>query len=202
MAFGPVIIDPTYTRESGGGRPPQVLEIPSVYNTPTKEEVFQRSTGQGSGDDCCPCPKSGKQGQTPRTRQNPYGNPHQMPSPPGLDQPDMPQKPFQPMGQDPCASAAEALRGLGIDPDCLRELMGRGRSAPRRSARTRRPSRGRNNPKARSARARTRQPRAKKPRRAPSRSRRTPGSLGYRTTKNGACYDVARGRFVSKRYCQ
>ena len=105
-----------------------VLEIPSIYNVPTKAEVFRDVTGSGSslGCDCNPR----KQGGGPRSGPQ---NPYQLPAPQGLGQPAQPQKPFQPVGQDPCQPVAEALKGLGIDPDCLKKMMGRS-SAPRKAS--------------------------------------------------------------------
>jgi len=105
-----------------------VLEIPSIYNVPTKAEVFRDVTGSGSslGCDCNPRKQGGGPSSGPQ-------NPYQLPAPQGLGQPAQPQKPFQPVGQDPCQPVAEALKGLGIDPDCLKKMMGRGSAAPRKA---------------------------------------------------------------------
>jgi len=171
--------------------PGNVLEIPSIYNAPTREDVVRRVDPATS--DCCPC--SGPQGMGPRSQpQNPYA----LPGPQNLGEPAHPQKPFQPPQTDPCAMNDEILRGLGIDPDCL---GGRARksASPRKS-----PSRGRNNPKARSARAKQKTGSSRKKRKGTMHTvKKSPSAAGarYRVLSNGACYDTTNRRFVKKSNC-
>lgn len=209
---------------------PSVLEIPpaGAVTTPSRETTFRNATRYGGGnltqrmkDLLCDCGPGGSQG--------PY-NPAQQHQPPfsnqGLGQPVTPQKPFEPVGQDPCAGAQDALAKQGIDIDCLRQLMQRGRATPRRAA-----------PRTRKAKSRSRKARGylyskadieriygpgtyeilrqdpgqpgggTRRRRAKSTKRRAPrgsgpaGSQGYRVLANGTCYDVAAKRFVSQSKC-
>lgn len=88
---------------------------------------------QGTGE-CCPCPG-----------QQPYGYPQQGHGelPPGFQTTspnanNPPLKPFE-QPQTPCSPTQDALMRAGIDPNCLRELMGRQpRSTRRRATRGRR----------------------------------------------------------------
>lgn len=123
---------------------PQVLEIPGTR--PSREMVFRMAESgirnspyaitrsernRGSifrrDDDCCPC-GPGEQG---------------MQAPAGLQQPTMPQKPFQPQGQDPCSYVDEALAKIGLTRELLCQCgkcgsrASSGRSRVRRGSGTR-----------------------------------------------------------------
>jgi hypothetical protein len=103
----------------------QVLEIPpaGASTTPSRESIFRNATGGNMPCDC------GPQGQ-------PYNpaNQHQPPlSNQGLGQPISPQKPFEPLGTDPCQTAADQLAKYGIDPNCL--MPSRRQTSPSRRRR-------------------------------------------------------------------
>lgn len=168
-----------------------VLEIPSIYTAPTRGDIVNQADPS-----CCPCTGSGPQG--PGRTSGPQ-NPYAMPGPQGLGVPTQPQKPFQPPSQDPCAMNDEILRGLGLDPDCLRGSMRR--SAPKSRAKS--PSRGRNNPKARSSRAKQKTGSSRKKRKGTLHTVKKNPSNGarYRKLSNGACYDTSTRRFVKKANC-
>lgn len=174
--------DPRYWMTSGG-KAPNVLEIPSIYNTPSRTQIFDAATGTPSYSYDCDCTPR-QQGGAPRQPQNPY----QLPGPQGLGQPPAPQKPFQPIEQqaNPCFPTQEALRGMGVDPDCLRRMSTPARKKPRKKAKA-----------ATMPRSGKKRSKAKKK----VTSRATAGAKGYRTLKNGTCYDVSAKKFVAKRYC-
>lgn len=163
---------------------PNVLELPSVYNTPTRGEILRGLSGSGD----CDCNKSGN--QRPGNWPNQQPNPYQLSAPPLLGQPPMPQKPFQPVDNTPCQATEEALKGLGIDPNCMMKSPAKRKST--------------NKPKLRQYKTLTQKrlfPAATSSKKK-AKAKRPPGSLGYRILKNGACFDNATRKFVKKSKCQ
>jgi hypothetical protein len=153
-------------------------------------------------EDCCPCPPGGQQGQQ---------------APSGLQQPALPQKPFQSAGQDPCSYVDEVLAGIGLSRDLLaqcgccttgRKGASNGGMTFRGPLRRKRSSRTRITPKQFARRvgigSRSRKNLAETE--GESRSGRgsrlrkpgvTMSSSPYRVLSNGACWD-ARTKRMSK----
>lgn len=119
--------------------PANVLEIPSLGNAnpiapPSRERVLRsdprashasmptaRSMVPFGNQDCCPCP--GQEGFRPG-RQRPLSPGRGQPSTPQpLGQPRGPEKPFQFTPRTMEDLCDEQLKRLGIDKDCLKQLM-------------------------------------------------------------------------------
>jgi hypothetical protein len=171
----------------------QVLEIPSAWNTPTRNDAVRAASGGG------PCDCSCSQGQGPNNypSSGPQ-NPYQMPGPQSLGAPPMPQKPFQTPQSDPCAMNDEVLRGLGLDPDCMRGSRPKAARKPRKRRAITRLRRRRSQTKLTSKQL---FPRATKAGGTRARTRAYTGGR-YRTLKNGGCYDAQTGLFTKRSNCR
>lgn len=169
---------------------PNVLEIPSAYSAPTRGDVVSRVDGSSYSCDCHP------RSQGPGPQSGPQ-NPYALPGPQSLGEPQKPQKPFQTPNNDPCQMNDEVMRGLGLDPDCMKGK----RSAPKR-AKKKAKAKTKTRSKAKPLKKRRSKTKLTTKQLFPKASGKPPNAAKFRTLANGACYDVVNRKFVKKAQCQ